>query len=176
MPDTNTTSFPSGHIRVLAERACERAEEQETEAIGAVILTVTAFEAFINEVAAHIGPSRTPITIRPLKYNLELAEKQRVSSLAKLEIIHLATQQEPLNRGATFFFRICRLWLGSATSLSTAARSPSCGNWKILAPEYKRDSLVEFFIARGVIDRPEPGVPGNLESISDQCKGGEMGP
>ena len=141
----------------MARRACERSEDRGQEAIVAVILSVIAVEAFINEMGELVSSPPDPgketdkEKLIALGLMLNDLEEQGVSLRTKLQMAHYVLTRRSLDKGANpyqdlgLLVRIKnKLVHKKAEVLTINASGNTVGD---------HDPLLVRLAARGVIDR-----------------------
>src|SRR6185369_12701836 len=80
----------SGHVMMLAKKACERCATEPFEALSAILLSMIGFECFLNELEERLqqeksGPHKS---LSDLGFTLRSLAESRASMVSRIEAIH----------------------------------------------------------------------------------------
>jgi hypothetical protein len=163
-PRYTATSYRSGSLLILAQKAAERSKEDRQETINAIILSAISFEAFINEfedMLAKYVSEEDPVSLKTLKYFLRDLEKERASIKLKVQtILYVLTQDIP--KKGKLPYQDFNFLIGLRNHL--VHRKPEKFIWDFgdTDKEYNHHRFVKYLSARKVIKKPKPGQPPSL--------------
>lgn len=154
--------YHSGHIFHVARRAHDRSISDDSEAMPAIVLSTVALECFINEITHRIpnGYGREPIEIFSKAADwLEFIGSKRLSTLEKIEALHLAFKGSKIDRGAQPYQDLSLLYQLRNELVHRKPEGP--GNWNPSDHdrEYEPHKFVKALAQIGVIEPPPPKAP-----------------
>lgn len=99
--------YHSGSFYQLARQACERAEKDKMEALGAIVFSVVALEAFLCDFSSHCSCWKSldtgPVSFGELGKQLQDLESRHVGISVKLRSICLFFEGSYPSRGDSLF-------------------------------------------------------------------------
>lgn len=156
---TEITHYNHGHLFSLAEKAYERAKEDCTESLSSIIISVIAFETFLNEFKDVIQRYQSESdTLLSLKQILDNLEDEKASTILKTQMIYYHLTHELLDKGASPFQDYCQL-----TKIRNALihKKPEKYEWEPDDADkiYKPHNFTKFLADRGIIQKPHENNP-----------------
>ncbi len=149
------TLYHSGHLLVLAKRSWERTRSNKSESEIAIILSVVALEAFLNELTHSAGicsNDHAPEEIKAFHSLLQEVENNNAQIQLKVQLAYYVLTKKTVDKGSALYQDFnCLIKLRNALVHAKPITVP----WAFDDdPEYKPLPLLKHFIDRKIIDKP----------------------